>query len=235
MTIDFTAMDGGETELVLDEVELFADSTNAYLPIETTGARIEVVGNCASFATATPYPVSPSVPQPTAIAPESPDYVAVLPSAAIAATLGCPTSLGAEFAALSLCLEDGWGISTRPSAGNFDEAVVLINESSGVFVGISIVEDTPMSRGSVQGIEVFCDVLESATGSRFVAESIFLRNMEVTACVGQGEVGELGSDPIYAFAPMSNGRFLQIEVTRTAGDEEAATAVERLLSGLQVR
>jgi hypothetical protein len=242
-TVQLTAVGEGESALelapppVLEDVELLTDNGLNYFDADLISSNVEVKGPCAPFDTATPLVTTTPTPAPFATPPPEPTPVVLIPTPAAGIRGDCPSeSAVLDDSDFSICYSAQWvaraSTTIMPSPGR---SYVLSHSTVDIYVGLAVVDVTPMSSGAVDDLADLCAQLAQAGGIEVLVETMQVAGGEIEACVGHGDRGLGGFDPIEAYAPLRNGRFLQITAFHGENSDSGFTATRELIATLKVK
>jgi hypothetical protein len=239
-TVSVTGVAEGESAVTLGpppglaEVELLTDNTLIYRAAEVVDASVAVSGSCPPrAATATPVaPETPAPAPPTPIPPSTPTILTPVPASGVRDD--CPEGWRVLVDDLfSVCVSDSWVVEASPgTAPGYLRSYMLMHDEVPVYIGLGVVTDDPITSGVASSIAEFCDGLADAGQIEVNVESVATAREDVDMCVGSGDRGLGGFDPIEGYAPLDGGLYLQI--TGFHGEDEDAlyAAVREVLATL---
>lgn len=138
-------------------------------------------------------------------------------------------------AMFSVCYPETGVATTRGSAAPYPETFTWRSTVEDLFVGISVVDGTPMTTGAVTSLSDLCAIFAKAMGIDFSVETMRVGAADVASCRGHGNAGEVGVDPAYGFVPLKNGQFLQVEIVRGDASPEVQADLDAVLAGVEVQ
>ena len=239
LTVGMLPVGAGTTALKLTDVTLMADSSYGYPPV-VSDASITVTGPCAKLDTPTPQAkataTTTAFASPTPVAAASVD---IGPTPASVVGRGdCPGDWSGYVSAasgLSLCYGVGWALNVNSPSAAVPETFRLIDVKAGTFVGLSIVDSTPVSAGTVASLAELCGVFSKVAGIPFTEEPVQLGHLTGSSCRGHGNAGEEGDDPIHGFVSLPGGKYLQLYITRGSSAPQIDDDVSALLKRIEVQ
>ena len=111
----------------------------------------------------------------------------------------------------------------------------LVDTANGTFIGISVVDSTPVSVGTVVSLAELCGAFSKVAGIPFSEDPIQLANVQGSSCRGHGDAGEEGIDPIHGFVTLPGGRYLQLYITRGSNLGQLDADISALLTRIKAQ
>jgi hypothetical protein len=210
---------------------------NPLTTAEETQTAVAGAQTPAGTATGTPIAsASPNYPPGTRAPEPTPQAVTPVP-AATAGRTDCPSDWNSYMdpdQLFSICFPAGWTSSQRRPGDGYSAAAKFEDAGHTVYVGLTIVEDTPLTSGAVSSLAELCRAHASASGIEFTAETIALGNTSAQGCVGHGDAGEAGFDPIVAWTQLPDGRFIAFNIARSSPAAGVGDVIDAVLTTVRV-
>ena len=113
---------------------------------------------------------------------------------------------------MTLCFPDTFEAFGRPAEGLYPPTITLSDTVSGMFIGVSLVDETPVSAGAAASMAAWCDTFTSAHNIPFTLQAFSWNGGTAELCAGTGDAGEAGIDPIEGFHSFPDGEILHYTV-----------------------
>jgi hypothetical protein len=184
-----------------------------------------------AIPTATPAPLYPS-PFP----PSTPTVLTPVPSETVRDD--CPSGWAVvDDADFSICYPaEDWRVEASPQTapGNL-RSYFFTHLTLDTYVGLAVEEQTPITSGAVPNLAALCDTLGLPSGIDVNVEAIETSSGLIDVCVGDGEDGLNGFDPVHGYAELSKGLHLQITAFHGENDPAIFAAVRDIVATLLLR
>jgi hypothetical protein len=103
------------------------------------------------------------------------------------------------------------------------------------YVGLGVVDLTPITSGAVPDLPAFCAVLADAGQIDVRVEHLAIAGSEIEVCAGHGDRGLGGFDPIEGYAALGNDLYLQIVAFHGTDEASLFSTVRELLATLLLK
>jgi hypothetical protein len=136
--------------------------------------------------------------------------------------------------ALSFCFPPSWQLGVVRPAGA-SEAYALSDPENGTFITLSILDATPLTSGAAADFQALCNTFAAAAGITYSVEALQLQALSGSSCLGHGDAGDDGIDPVVGYVDLPDGKHLQVEVTKSSAGFNVRQSVVAVLKTVQAR